>query len=144
MARMSTEGFGDLFADIDAMDLSDDDIDEVLLASAEPVKAAWTESAETHSASEGKDALRDTGDMIDAIGATKPKKDDGARVVDVYPQGKDRNGVRNAEKAFVLNYGSSSIGATHWVEDAEDKAEPLAHDAAEAKYDEILRKRGMK
>jgi hypothetical protein len=50
-----------------------------------------------------------TGDMIDSI------RDNGYRefyqggATDVYPQGDDRHGVRNATKAYVINYGRGGV-----------------------------------
>jgi HK97 gp10 family phage protein len=138
MARFDTSGFDDVINALTALDLTDDETDDVLLAGAEEVKEAWKQSAEKHE-------LRDTGDMINSIDySRKPKKAAGIREVDIYPQGKDRKGIRNAEKAFVLHYGTSRIPATHWVDEADEMAAEPVQKAMEEKYDEILRKRGMK
>ncbi len=47
----------------------------------------------------------DTGDMLDSVAADEPNRQGGAVVSEIYPRGTDRNGVRNAEKAFLLHYG---------------------------------------
>ncbi len=44
-------------------------------------------------------------DMLDAIGTNEYRETVHGGSVDVYPQGDDRNGVRNATKAYVINYG---------------------------------------
>ena len=44
-------------------------------------------------------------DMLDSIGENEYREYLGGGSVDVYPQGDDRNGVRNATKAYVINYG---------------------------------------
>lgn len=44
-------------------------------------------------------------DMLDAIGMNEYRETLGGGSVDVYPQGDDREGVRNATKAYVINYG---------------------------------------
>ena len=46
-----------------------------------------------------------TRDMLDAIGMNEYREWLGGGSVDVYPQGNDRKGVRNATKAYVINYG---------------------------------------
>ena len=46
-----------------------------------------------------------TGDMLDSIGTNEYREWMGGGTVDVYPQGEDRMGVRNATKAYVINYG---------------------------------------
>lgn len=136
MARFDTSGFDDLIKDIEMLDLTDEETDEVLLAGAEEVKKAWCVQAAVH-------GLKHTGDMIESIGyAKKPKTVGGVRQIDIYPQGKDRKGVRNAEKAFILHYGSSRIRATHFVDDADEMAGELVQRAMEKEYDKLLEKKG--
>ena len=66
--------------------------------------------------------LVDTGDMMKSIKGDKIKKDkDGNSYIDVYPKGKDRKGVRNAEKAFIAEYGTSKIPARPWMRTANEK-----------------------
>lgn len=116
MARFDTSGMDDVLAEMKRLgELEGDVADEMLLAGAEEVKKAWKASAEKHK-------HRDTGDMIKSIGfPRKPKSAQDVRTLDIYPQGKDKKGIRNAEKAFVLHYGTSKIPGSHWVDDA-DKA----------------------
>lgn len=45
----------------------------------------------------------DKGDMLASVGVAPETKT--GRKREIYPLGTDRKGVRNAEKAFVLNYG---------------------------------------
>lgn len=45
----------------------------------------------------------DKGDMLESVGVAPETKT--GRKREIYPLGTDRKGVRNAEKAFVLNYG---------------------------------------
>ena len=63
--------------------------------------------------------LVDTGDMINSIKPDKVKTGkDGNAYIDVYPQGKDRKGVSNAEKGFVAEYGTSKMPARPWMRTA--------------------------
>jgi len=66
--------------------------------------------------------LVDTGDMLNSIKGDKIKKDkDGNSYIDVYPKGKDRKGVRNAEKGFIAEYGTSKLPARPWMRTANAK-----------------------
>ena len=51
----------------------------------------------------------DTGDMLNSVGVAPETRSGKKR--EIYPLGKDRKGVRNAEKAFVLNYGRGGSGS---------------------------------
>jgi len=123
MALFNGEGFDELVADLkkhaDIIDLA---APEMLQAGAEVVAEAWREAIRAH-------GLIDTSDMIDSVGPTEAITTSGERKIAVYPQGRDRKGVKNVEKAFVNHYGASRRKATHFVEDAETKAEAPATDA---------------
>jgi Bacteriophage protein of unknown function (DUF646). len=69
-----------------------------------------------------------TGEMKRSVRASAVKSGQDAHYTDIYPHGKDKKGVRNAEKAFILHYGTSKKRGDHWVDEAEDRA----GDAAEA------------
>lgn len=120
MAQFSTDGIDQIAAKMAWMGEAAGEVaDEMLLAGAEEVKRAWKETAERH-------GYRETGDMIESIRADKAPKSDAndVRRISVYPRGEDRKGVRNAEKAFLLHYGTSRIRGSHWIEEAEQKALP--------------------
>lgn len=65
---------------------------------------------------------RSTGDMAKSIVVSKIKEISGGKRVEVYPDGKDRHGVRNATKAFVLQYGRKNMPARPWFTAANEKA----------------------
>lgn len=154
MARFDTIGLDELMAEMKKLgELSGEVADKMLMAGAEAVKEEWRKSAE-------KNQLRDTGDMIESIGFPRqPKTAGGIRTIDIYPQGKDRKGVRNAEKAFILNYGTQGtssenakrkrensdkrkgpgIPATHWVDDADKASGEPVMAAMTAIWDEHLK-----
>jgi hypothetical protein len=162
VARFDTPGLDDLVKDVEALNFTEEETDEMLLAGAKQVKKAWRAAAEKH-------GLKASGDMIESIDyAKRPATVDGVRCIDIYPQGKDRKGIRNAEKAFVLHYGTSSkasqrrgekkaarkakkyqnpgIPATHWADDADKLCEsefPVV-DAMEDQFEEICKKKGLK
>ena len=79
---------------------------------------------------------RSTGDMKKSVGIKKA----GGTAVDVYPLGKDRKGVRNAEKAYIHHYGRSNQKASRFVDIAEADAEKPAFEAAQKIMDEFIEK----
>lgn len=106
--------------------------ERMIMAGAEEVKKAWRRSAEEHN-------HRDTGDMIESIGyPRKPENIGGALSIDIYPQGTDHKGVRNAEKAFILHYGTSKRPGSRWVDDADRYSEDTAVPEMKRIWDEYV------
>lgn len=61
-------------------------------------------------------AHKQSGEMVASIKKTKAsKKKDGGYKATVRPTGKDKNGIRNMEKAAYLEFGTSKQRATPWV-----------------------------
>lgn len=139
MARFDTSGLTEIIQALEAVqDSMPQFADEALLASAQEVQKAWQDSAREH-------GHVDTGDMLKSITyPRKPKKAGDVMSIDIYPQGKDSKGVRNAEKAFVLHYGSSSIKGSHFVDDADEASGPLVEKAMTKVYDKLLKAKGLK
>ena len=112
MAQFSTDGIDSIAEEMAWMgEAAGETADQMLLAGAEEVKRAWKETAERH-------GYRETGDMIESIRADKAPKSDAndVRRISVYPRGEDRKGIRNAEKAFLLHYGTSNSAKAKSVE----------------------------
>lgn len=106
--------------------------ERMIMAGAEEVNKAWRRSAEEHN-------HRDTGDMIESIGYPRqPFKIGGALSIDIYPQGTDHKGVRNAEKAFILHYGTSKRPGSRWVDDADRYSEDTAVPEMKRIWDEYV------
>ncbi len=133
MARLDTSGLDDLIAEMERMGQSSGDVAEAMVnAAAVVIRDAWKETAEKY-------GLHDTGDMIRSIGFPTPPQKIGAAIFrDVYPQGKDSKGVRNAEKAFLLHYGTSRIKAKYWVDEAEAISGPRVQERLEEIWGEFL------
>lgn len=134
MARFRTTGLDDTIRDMQRLGQESGDAAKAMLqAGAEKVKAAWRTATEAH-------GLVDTGDMLESIGFKRePKRVGDVYSIDIYPQGKDRKGVRNAEKAFILHYGTSSIKPTHFVDEADDLSEAEAVPAMVEIWEEYIR-----
>lgn len=133
MPRFDTSGLDEIIADIKRLGVEAEQIaDDILMVAAAEVSGAWEQAT--------KEAGHvDTGDMIKSIGcARKPRTINGIKTIEVYPRGKDSKGVRNAEKAFVLHYGTSSIKGSRFVDRAEQLAEPAVQQAAERLWNKYL------
>ena len=118
MARFDTEGIDDIIEDMKKLgELIGPTADKMLMAGAEADKKAWKQAAAIHGHTPPGKSKKATGEMVESVGfPRRPKTVDGIRQIDIYPQGKDKKGVRNAEKAFILHYGTSSIDGDQWVE----------------------------
>ena len=118
MARFDVSGLDETIEDMKRLgQMTGQTADAMLMAGAEEVRKAWRQSAEEH-------RHRDTGDMIASIGfARKPKEIGSIRTIDIYPQGKDKRNIRNAEKAFILHYGTTKIRGSRWIDDADKISE---------------------
>lgn len=101
---------------------------------------------------------RRTGDLENSLVIEQRQSDDGPSLY-IYPKGKHRGsstgkrkGKRrsngkysgtNAEVAYILNYGSPRIAATHWLENANDEAEAEVMASQQAAWDELVTKKGL-
>lgn len=136
MALFNGEGFDELLESLKRdSDLLDTAAPDVLQAGAEIVAQEWRNAIQAH-------GLIDTGDMLESVAPSQAVVNANEKKIAVYPQGRDRKGVRNAEKAFINHYGASRRKATHFVDDAETKAEGPAIDAMAAVWYEKLESEG--
>ena len=49
----------------------------------------------------------------------------------------------NAEVAYILNYGSPRISATHWLENANEEAEEEVMESMQSSWNEMLESKGL-
>lgn len=131
MARFSVTGLDDVYNQMRAMGQESGAVARAMVeAGAAEVQEAWKQAAQEH-------GLIDTGEMIESIAPGKISN--GALIYcDIYPQGKDSKGVRNAEKAFYLHYGTSSISPTRWVDDADTYSEERTIPVMEAIWEQFI------
>jgi hypothetical protein len=135
MASMDTSGLDEL---VNQMRRLGQDVgpvaDEMLNTAAGIIRDQWKATAQRY-------GHVDTGAMVDSVDF--PVKGNArAMYRDIYPQGTDAKGVRNAEKAFILHYGKHNMPGTYWVDDAEDKAGPEAIAACQEIWDRFLASEG--
>lgn len=133
MARFVTDGLDAIIDDMNRLgESSGETAQRMLLAGAAVVREAWREAAEAHD-------HRVTRDMIESIGYPRePKTAGDVMWIDIYPQGRDRKGIRNAEKAFILHYGSRKLPASRWVDDADARSSETVVPAMATIWDEFL------
>lgn len=101
---------------------------------------------------------RRTGDLEESMTLETKENEENPSVI-IYPKGKHRNsftGKRmkkgrpsgkysgtNAEVAYILNYGSPRIAATHWLENANEEAEADVIASQQEAFNELLEKKGL-
>lgn len=134
MARFDCPGLDKVISDMQRMAETGGKCAEAMVDQAVVIiRDSWRESAERH-------GHRDTGAMIESVGFPNPTVKMGDILSrDVFPQGKDEKGTRNAEKAFILNYGKSRFPGTYWVDEAEAAADPKVAAALEQMWDQYLK-----
>ena len=143
MSEFAFNGIDELAADMKKLDLLDNEtlVTEMLDAGAEVVAEEWRKGVEKTVRNVDD---RSYGDLHDSISVNKGiKKVGDVSAKDIYPKGKDRKGVRNAEKAFILHYGKSGQSPTLFVDDVENAAESKAVEAMSDVYNKYLEKEGL-
>lgn len=133
MARMSFSGIDEVIRDMDRLQMRTG-------ATAERMVRAGAEvMAEERRKEAERRGLRDTGDMIKKM---RPARNTytvmGAKKLDVYSQGKDEKGVRNAAKEYMDHYGYKKRPASHWVDTAEARGEKPANEAMVGVWNEFI------
>lgn len=133
MARFNVSGMDETIREMRRLgEESGDAARAMLQAGAEKVKTGWRAAIMSHE-------LVRSGDMLGSVGFKRnPKKTGDMLSIEVYPQGVDYKGVRNAEKAFILHYGTSTHTPTRFVDDAETMGEAMAVPAMEEIWDRYI------
>lgn len=121
MARFDVTGLEQVLKDMARMDeMTGRVADAMLMAAAGVVREEWIKAIEHH------DHIM-SHQMLDSVGyPRKPKTAGDVRTIDIYPQGEDSRGVRNAEKAFIAHYGRVHQTGSGFVDEADrNSAEPV-------------------
>ena len=141
MAEMKIDGIDSLGLSLaEIAEIPDDVADRMVTAGAEIAKTA-------QKAFVRRMGLVDTGQLEKSIRVlTKKNGSDGFRSqAVVYPGGKRKNGVRNAEVGFIHHYGAPKrrIPATRWMDKANDSCADDVVAAELAVYDEFLKSKNL-
>lgn len=132
MARFTMTALDGVISEMQRMGHDSDEVAQAMLeAGAIEIREGWREAAEKY-------GLHDTGAMIESV--DYPYHGQTLRLLyrDIYPMGEDAKGVSNAEKAFILHYGSSHIKARYWVDDADGQGGLNAYHRIKAMWEEFL------
>ena len=152
MAKFSFNGLDELSASLEQLaQLSDDEKVSILMPSAQLLLQRQKEMI-------ARLFKRRTGDLEESLTITQQNSDSGPSLY-IAPTGKHRGsstgkrkGKRrsngkysgtNAEVAYVLEVGSPRIKATHWMENANEEAEPEVVETQHASWNELVTKKGL-
>ena len=99
-----------------------------------------------------------TGDLANSLTIEERRNENGVYAY-IFPKGKHRGSTTgkrkgkrrsngsysgtNAEVAFILEYGSPRIEATHWLETANEEAADEVATAQQEAWDDLLKKKGL-
>lgn len=140
MAEFSARGLDELMLDLAAIaEIPEDVQDEMLISMAEIVAAAQRKKARAY-------GVQDSGLTIRKIKPGKIKMKKGVRTIYVTPTGTRKRGeqrVRNAEIAFVNEYGTTSQKARPFVRDGNAASAAESTAAAFEIYDRFLQSKNL-
>ena len=140
MADLSYRGLDELILDMQAVaELPDEVVDEMLNAQADIVVAAQKEQGRAM-------GVADTGLTLRSIKKGKVKLKKGVRVLYITPtgtRGRGKTRVRNAEIAFVNEYGKRGQKARPFIQLANEKSAQAATQAAAEVYDRFLKSKDL-
>lgn len=139
MAQLTVNGLEELMNDLNAVsELPDGVAYEMLNSQADVLVLAQKKQIMD-------DDLIDSGQLFASIDKTSVKHEAASRYIEVYPQGKRRDGVRNTEVGFILEYGrpKREIPAKHWMKQANEGCAERTTEAARKVYDEYLKTRNL-
>lgn len=134
MATIYFTGADDLEKALKALgDRSDEALDLLIGEMISETTDAWKEAGSRAGFDPPGKSGKGTGEMMASIGPGEIRTTASGRYTEVYPQGKNSRGIRNAEIAFYQNYGTSRVKPTYWV----DKAEAAADEALPERLDGV-------
>lgn len=152
MAKFSFNGMDEISASFEQLSrLTDEDKMSVIMPAAKLLLQRQREKIESL-------FTQRTGDLANSLTIEEKNGDDGVFAY-IFPKGKHRgsstgkrNGKRrsngkysgtNAEVAYILEYGSPRISATHWLENANEEAEGEVIAAQQEAWNDLLTKKGL-
>ena len=137
MATFECEGLDDLALSMaEIAEIPDDVQDEMLNAQADIVVRAQKKSGQAL-------GVHRSGVTLNAIKKAKPKKGKNGRSILVKFNGKNADGNRNAEVAFLNEFGKKSVGARPFVQVANETAADEAVRASLNVYDNWLKSKNL-
>ena len=153
MAKFSFNGMDEIAASFEQLaNITDDDKMSVIMPAAKLLLQRQKEKILSL-------FTQRTGDLADSL-TIEERSGDGGVFCYLFPKGKHRGsstGKRkrkdgrsngkysgtNAEVAYILEYGSPRISATHWMENANEEADSEVIETMQAAWDDLLSKKGL-
>ena len=134
MAKLTTSGLDGLSLSLEEISrIPESVIDEALDASADIIVSAQKAKGRAYS-------VYRTGVTLSSIKKGKKKKTKDGKAIYISPVGTNAKGVRNAEVAFVNEYGTKRQAPRPFIRDANESAANAAVDAQERVIDRWLKK----
>lgn len=140
MAEIGFSGLDELMLSMEEIAQIPDEVQDAMLnAQADVVTAAQKAKARAY-------GVQDTGLVISSIKKGKPKRKKGVRVIYITPSGTRRRGkqtVRNAEIAFINEYGDRKQRARPFIRDANEASAEATTQAGFEVYDKWLKSKNL-
>lgn len=138
MAEFDVSGLDDLMLSLqDVADLPETVQDAMLDAQADVVLQAQQSAAQ---------AIADTGQTARSLRKSKPQTRKGVRSISITFAGSRKRGdttTRNAEIAFVNEYGKKGVPARNFIRKANEQSAAASTQAAASVYDQYLQSKGL-
>lgn len=138
MAEFDVSGLDDLMLSLqDVADLPETVQDAMLDAQADVVLQAQQSAAQ---------AIADTGQTARSLRKSKPMTRKGVRSISITFAGNRKRGdttTRNAEIAFVNEYGKKGVPARNFIRKANEQSAAASTQAAASVYDQYLQSKGL-
>lgn len=139
MATFDCKGIDDLMLSMAEIAAVPEDIqDEMLNAQANIVERAQKSKGEAYGVHRAG-----SGVTLGSIKRTKIKSGKDGRGLYVYPQGKNADGNRNAEVAFINEFGKKGQSARPFINDANESSAAQTTEAARKVYDAWLSSKNL-
>ena len=138
MAEFDVSGLDDLMLSLqDVADLPETVQDAMLDAQADVVLQAQQSAAQ---------AIADTGQTARSLRKSKPRTRKGVRSISITFAWSRKRGdttTRNAEIAFVNEYGKKGVPARNFIRKANEQSAAASTQAAASVYDQYLQSKGL-
>ena len=138
MAEFDVSGLDDLMLSLqDVADLPETVQDAMLDAQADVVLQAQQSAAQ---------AIAHTGQTARSLRKSKPRTRKGVRSISITFAGSRKRGdttTRNAEIAFVNEYGKKGVPARNFIRKANEQSAAASTQAAASVYDQYLQSKGL-
>lgn len=137
MATMECSGLDELILSMtEIAEIPNSVQDEMLNAQADVAVKAQKSKAQAY-------GIHRTGVTLGSIKKGKPKAGKDGRMIIVQPKGKNADGNRNAEVAFVNEYGKRGQTARPFIRDANEQSAAEATEAARKIYNNWLKTKNL-